>query len=271
LNLGKILLYLFLSAVALAFIFPLYYMASISISAGDAILSGSVVPTIPPYTYNWYDLFTRFYYVSGMQNSVIITVSSVVVALIASFPTAYAFSRSKFMADKHLFFNFINSRASPAVCFILPFIAMFRGLGLWDTQLGMIIAYMTFNIPLGIWLMISFMGNIPKEIDESAFIDGYSLWGYFRKIFIPLNKPGIAVTAFFVWMFSWAEMFMCSILTSVNAKTLPAQIIITLGRMGYGVEFGKMAAAGVVTMIPGLILIMTARAYIARGFTFGRL
>jgi len=108
--------------------------------------------------------------------------------------------------------------------------------------------------------MTSFMNGIPKEIDETAFTDGYSLLGFFRKIFIPLNKSGIAVTAFFVWMFSWLEWFLASILTSVYAKPLAIQM-----HAGGGSE-----AAGVITMIPGLILLVWARPYIAKGFTFGK-
>ncbi len=265
-----ILRYIILVAVFFLFIFPLYYLISVSFSSKPHIEEGALIPDI--FIGNWRNVITGFGGVGGegILNSVIISVSCVLVSLGFGFPAAYAISRHKFMADKHLFFWFLTNRMTPPAVLILPYLIMFRALGIWDTFGGVILAYNVFNIPVAVWLLASFMASIPKEIDEAAFIDGYSLARYFRKIFLPLSKPGIGVTSFFIWLYSWSEMFIASIITSTVAKPINPQLLIALGRVGWGAEYGIVAAAGAITIIPGLVLLYWARTYLAKGFTFGR-
>jgi len=261
--------YMLTATISLLFIFPIYFMIVTSISSKHDIEIGSLIPTNFDSS-NWIEL-SKGYWISGIRNSLIISLSSVVLTLLVGFPAAYIFSRLKFTADKHLFFWLLTNRMAPPICFILAYIVMFRSLGLWDTIPGVVLAYSVFNIPIGIWLLVSFFSSVPREIDEQAFIDGFSMFEYWKKIFIPVVKGGIAVCSFFVWMFSWTEMLIASTLTSAKAKPLTVQLLITLGRVGYGVQFGLAAAAGVMTIVPGLALIYWARLYLAKGFTFGRL
>lgn len=261
--------YLFLVAVILVFIFPIYFMFVTSLSTKAEIEIGALIPH-KLYLKNWSSIL-RGYWGLAIRNSLIISVLCIVFTLVVSFPAAYVFSRHKFMADKHLFFWLLTNRMAPPVVFVIGFLIMFRAYGLWDTIPGVVLAYSLFNIPIAIWLLDSFMKDIPKELDNAAFLDGYSLWGYFRRIFIPLNAPGIATTSFFVWIFSWTEMFIASVITSVGAKPITVQLLITMGRVGYGVEYGLAASAGVITIIPGLVLVYWAKKYIAKGFTLGRM
>jgi len=263
--------YVILISAMLMFVFPLYYMFSVSFSSKPHIEEGALVPD--GFIEHWTGVIAGFSGVGGqgIVNSFIISASSVLVSLLASIPAAYAISRYKFMADKHIFFWFLTNRMTPPACLVLPYLIMWRAFGIWDTLQGVVLAYCVFNIPLAVWLLTSFMASIPKEIDEAAFIDGYSLARYFRRIFLPLIRPGIAVTSFFIWMYSWSEMFMASVITSVTSKPLNAQLIISLGRVGWGVEYGMASAAGAITILPGLILVYWARGYLAKGFTFGRI
>jgi len=267
---GKtIIRYILIVAVALAFIFPVWNMISASFSSKLAIESGNIL--IPDgFMGNW-ERAVSGSWAEGIINSLIITVLSVVFTLLISFPAAYTISRYHFMADKHIFFWFLATRMAPAAALVLPYLVIFRAVGLWDTIPGVVIAYFGFNIPLAVWLFTSFMSVIPKEIDNQAFIDGYSLWAYFRKIFIPLCMPAIGVVSFFTWFFSWSDMFFASVLTSFHAKPLNALLLVTLGRVGYGVEYGLASAAGVITIIPGLVLLYWAKTYLSKGFTFGRI
>jgi glycerol transport system permease protein len=263
--------YAFLIGAAVVFAFPLYYLIAVSLSSKPHIETGSLIPDM--FTKNWNDVISGFGGIggSGITNSLIISASSVVVSLILGIPAAYAISRHKFMANKHIFFWFLTNRMTPPACLILPYLVMWRAIGIWDTLYGLVMAYMVFNVPISVWLLASFMASIPREIDEAAFIDGYSLARYFRKIFLPLCLPGIGVTSFFVWIYTWSEMFIASIISSVHSKPLTAQLMISLGRVGWGVEYGIASAAGVLTMIPGIALLYWARAYLAKGFTFGRI
>jgi glycerol transport system permease protein len=264
---SKISKIILLIVAIFVFTFPLYYMIVVSLSTKSTIESGSLLPDL--YFGNFISV-TEGMWAETIVHSLIITVLSVIFTLLITFPAAYVFSRYHFMADKHLFFWFLTNRMCPPVALLLPYLIIWRSIGIWDTIPGIVFAYFIFNIPIGVWLFTSFMANIPKEIDEQAFIDGFSLWQYFRKIFIPASMPAIGVVSFFTWFFTWSEMFFASVLTSFNSKTLNALLFVTLGRVGYGVQYDLASAAGVITIIPGLLLLYWARTYLAKGFTFGR-
>ena len=120
---------------------------------------------------------------------VINTVLSVAVAL----PAAYAFSRYRFLGDKHLFFWLLSNRMAPPAVFVLPFLQLYSAVGLFDTPLAVALAHTLFNIPLAVWILEGFMSGVPKELDETAYVDGYSFWGFFFKIFMPTIAAGIGV------------------------------------------------------------------------------
>ena len=259
-----------LTIVAALFIIPIYFTFSVSISSKPRINEGAIFPDL--YIGHWIEITGGFgYWRTGIINSVIVSLICMVLALLISIPAAYVFTRIKFLADKHLFFWFLTNRMAPPVVFAIPYLMIWRGLKIWDTHGGLILAYMVFEIPITIWIIASFLAGIPKEIDEAAYIDGYSTFRLFVKIILPLLRPAIGVAMFFAWLFAWTDMFFASVLTSVNAKTLPAQLLTALGKVGWGVEYGPAAAAGFVTLIPGLTLLYWVRRYILRGFVLGRL
>jgi len=141
--------------------------------------------------------------------------------VLLALPAAYAFSRYSFLGDKHLFFWLLTNRMTPPAVFLLPFFQLYSTFGMMDTHIAVALAHLLFNVPLAVWILEGFMSGIPKEIDETAYIDGYSFPAFFVKIFLPLIKSGIGVTAFFCFMFSWVELLLARTLTSVNAKVLP--------------------------------------------------
>jgi glycerol transport system permease protein len=264
----KIIKVIFLGFVVAIFLLPVYFTFSVSISSKARINEGAIVPDF--YIGHWIEI-TGGYWRTGLINSVIVSIACMGLALAVSLPAAYAFVRYRFMADKHLFFWFLTNRMAPPVVFSIPYLMIWRGLGLWDTQWGLILAYMVFEVPITIWILASFLAAIPREIDEAALIDGYDYRGLFFKFILPLIRPAIGVAMFFAWLFAWTDMFFASVLTSAVAKTIPAQLLTALGKVGWGVEYGPAAAAGFVTIIPGLTLLYWARRYIVKGFTFGRL
>ena len=157
--------------------------------------------------------------------------------------------------------------APPAV-FALPFFQLYSAIGLFDTHIAVALAHCLFNMPLAVWILEGFMSGVPKEIDETAYIDGYSFPRFFVKIFMPLIACGIGVTAFFCFMFSWVELLLAKTLTSVAAKPIAAVMTKTASTSGY--QIGLLAAAGVLTIIPGAVVIYFVRNYIAKGFALGR-
>jgi len=256
-------------AIVFSFAFPIYFTINVSLSSKTYISIGSLLPDL--YLGNWKDLLTLERWANAIRNSLIISAACVLVGLILAIPAGYVFARIRFGGDRHFFFWLLTNRMAPPVVLSIPYLLMFRSMGIWDTQYGTVLAFMVFNIPIAIWLIASFVVTIPREIDYAAFLDGYSIWRYFRRILLPVIAPGIAVTAFFIWMYSWNEMFLASVVTSARSKTLTAELLTTVGRLGWGIEYGVASAGAVVTLIPGLALLYWARKYLIRGFTFGRL
>jgi ABC-type glycerol-3-phosphate transport system permease component len=130
------------------------------------------------------------------------------------------------------------------------------------------LAHCIFNVPLAVWILEGFVSSVPREIDETAFLDGYSFPRFFIKILVPLIASGIGVAAFFCFMFSWVELLLARTLTSVAAK--PISAVMTRTVSAAGMDWGLLAAAGVLTIIPGALVIWFVRNYIARGFALGR-
>ena len=157
--------------------------------------------------------------------------------------------------------------ALPAV-FLLPFFQLYSTVGLMDTHIAVALAHLLFNVPLAVWILEGFMSGIPREIDETAYIDGYSFPRFFLTIFLPLIKAGVGVAAFFCFMFSWVELLLARTLTSVNAKPIVATMTRTVSASG--MDWATLAAAGVLTIVPGAIVIWFVRHYIAKGFAMGR-
>jgi len=203
-------------------------------------------------------------YVNSLSYVSINTVLSIAVAL----PAAYAFSRYRFLGDKHLFFWLLTNRMAPPAVFALPFLNLYSAVGLFDTHVAVALAHCLFNVPLAVWILEGFMSGVPKELDETAYVDGYSFPAFFGKIFIPNIASGIGVAAFFCFMFSWVELLLAKTLTSVDAKPIAAVMTKTASSSGY--ELGLLAAAGCLTIIPGAFVIYFVRNYIAKGFALGR-
>ncbi|MGH3662180.1 MAG: carbohydrate ABC transporter permease [Micromonosporaceae bacterium] len=247
---------------------PILWMIGMSIRPNRDIVSEfAIIPDTVTWD-NYRTFFSQSVWYSSYLNSIIYTSLNAVMSLAVAVPAAYAFSRFRFAGDKHLFFWLLTNRMAPAAVFLLPFFQMYQSVGLFDTHLGVAIAHMLFNVPLAVWILEGFMSAIPREIDETAAIDGYSLPRFFTRIFLPMIRSALGVTAFFCFMFSWVELLIARTITSVNAKPIAATMTRTVSATG--VDWGLLAAAGVMTIVPGAILIWFVRNYIAKGFALGR-
>ena len=204
----------------------------------------------------------------GYVNSMIYVVMNMVISVAVALPAAYAFSRYRFLGDKHMFFWLLTNRMAPPAVFVLPFFQLYSAFGLFDTHIAVALAHCLFNVPLAVWILEGFMSGVPREIDETAYIDGYSFPRFFVKIFMPLIASGIGVAAFFCFMFSWVELLIARTLTATEAKPITATMTRTVSASG--LDWGVLAAAGRLTIIPGALVIFFVRNYIAKGFALGR-
>jgi glycerol transport system permease protein len=247
---------------------PIYWMISMSLKTNDEILAGfSLWPKNVTFEH-YHEIFTNPAWYTGYLNSLTYVAMNTVISLLIALPAAYAFSRYSFQGDKHLFFWLLTNRMAPPAVFLLPFFQLYQSVGLFDTHIGVALAHLLFNVPLAVWILEGFMSGIPREIDETAYIDGYSFGRFFFRVFIPLVRSGIGVTAFFCFMFSWIELLLARTLTSVDAKPIAAVMTRTVSASG--MDWGLLAAAGVLTIVPGALVIWFVRNYIAKGFALGR-
>jgi glycerol transport system permease protein len=247
---------------------PLYWLLNTSLKTNEETLSVfSMWPNAPTLD-NYKVIFTDVSWYSGYINSMIYVAMNTVLSLLVALPAAYGFSRYRFLGDKHMFFWLLTNRMTPPAVFLLPFFQLYSTVGLMDTHIAVALAHMLFNVPLAVWILEGFMSGIPREIDETAYIDGFSFPRFFLRIFMPLIKSGVGVTAFFCFMFSWVELLLARTLTSVDAK--PISAIMTRTASAAGMDWGILAAAGVLTIIPGALVIWFVRNHIARGFAMGR-
>lgn len=247
---------------------PIYWLLNMSLKTNEEILSTfSLWPQDLTFK-NYITIFTDPSWYSGYINSITYVLMNTVISITVALPAAYAFSRYRFLGDKHLFFWLLTNRMAPPAVFALPFFQLYSSVGLFDTHIGVALAHCLFNVPLAVWILEGFMSGVPKEIDETAYIDGYSFGRFFMRIFMPLIASGIGVTAFFCFMFSWVELLLARTLTSVAAKPIAATMTRTVSASG--MDWGVLAAAGILTIIPGALVIWFVRNYIAKGFALGR-
>ncbi|MBE7637445.1 ABC transporter permease subunit [Sneathiella sp. P13V-1] len=247
---------------------PIYWLIAMSFKTTNEILAGF---TLFPQTWtleNYITIFTDPTWYWGYINSIIYVSINTVISVGVALPAAYAFSRFSFLGDRTLFFWLLTNRMAPAAVFALPFFQLYSSVNLFDTHLAVALAHCLFNIPLAVWILEGFMSGVPKELDETAYVDGYSFGRFFTTIFIPTIKSGVGVAAFFCFMFSWVELLLAKTLTAVAAKPIAATMTKTASSAGY--ELGLLAAAGTLTIIPGAIVIYFVRNYIAKGFAMGR-
>ncbi len=247
---------------------PIYWMITMSLKTNDEILAGFSLWPQKLTLEHYHEIFTNRAWYSGYLNSLTYVGLNTVISLVIALPAAYAFSRYSFQGDKHLFFWLLTNRMAPPAVFLLPFFQLYQSVGLFDTHIGVALAHLLFNVPLSVWILEGFISGVPREIDETAYIDGYSFGRFFFRVFIPLVRNGIGVTAFFCFMFSWIELLLARTLTSVDAKPIAAVMTRTVSASG--MDWGLLAAAGVLTIVPGALVIWFVRNYIAKGFAMGR-
>lgn len=247
---------------------PIYWLVGMSLKTNTEITGSFTLFPANLTFHNYMVILTDPAWFMGYVNSMIYVTMNVVITILVALPAAYAFSRYSFMGDKHLFFWLLTNRMAPPAVFALPFFQLYSAMGLIDTHIAVALAHCLFNVPLAVWILEGFMRGVPKEIDETAYVDGYSFPKFFVKIFMPLIASGIGVAAFFCFMFSWVELLLARTLTTTDAKPIAATMTRTVSASG--MDWGVLAAAGVLTLVPGALVIYFVRNYIAKGFALGR-
>jgi multiple sugar transport system permease protein len=219
-------------------------------------------PTLAHYVGLWRDDFPE-----SFVNSLITSSVSTVLALVAGIPAAYALSRWSGRGKFGLGLSILLTRMAPPIAFTIPFFLAYRWLGLLDTRTGLILIYMTFNLPLVIWMMQPFFDAVPASLEEAALMDGAGFPTVFFEIVLPVASAGIAATAILCFLYAWNDFFFALILTRTDARTAPVAVVNFMNYEGW--EWGKIAAGGSLVMAPVLLFSMLVRRYLVSGLTAG--
>ena len=233
---------------------PIWIPEQISFDAYVAMFSGIGKGGVPVIEY--------------FRNSIIIAVTSTVIALAVGMAGGYAFARYRFRGKSGIFLGFMLTRTVPGIALSLPLFFVYARLGIIDTHFGMILAYVALNVPFTVWLIDGFFRQVPKDLAEAAQIDGCTRWQAFWQVEFPLARPGIASAGIFAFLTSWNEFALASQLTrSTASKTLP------VGLLDYTAEFTidwrGMCALAVIMIVPALTLTFIVQKHLVSGLTSG--
>jgi multiple sugar transport system permease protein len=202
------------------------------------------------------------------RNSLIISITSTVIAIAIGMAGGYAFARFRFRGKSALFLGLMLTRTVPGIALSLPLFIIFARLGIIDTHLALIVTYVALNVPFTIWLIDGFFRQVPRDLAEAAQIDGCTRWQAFWQVEFPLAGPGIASSAIFAFMTSWNEFALASQLTrSVNSKTLPVGLLDYTSE--FTIDWRGMCALAVVMILPAFLLTFVIQKRLVSGLTFG--
>ncbi|CCD97893.1 carbohydrate ABC transporter permease [Bradyrhizobium sp. STM 3809] len=256
-SLGRIILFVIVGAFVLVPLAQTFMTSFVSTLPRAGIAEGhfSLV--------NYQTIFQSPVLKQAILNSIIYVALNVVLCLAVGLPAAYAFARYHFVGDRQLFFLLLVFRITPTVVLSLPIFVLFAQIGLENSPVGIALVHCVFNIPISIWILEGFIASVPREFDEMAFLDGHSLPSFFVRHLIPAIAPGIGVTAFFCFMFSWVEVVLARILTTTGGKPITMAINALFG---FRTDFGLVMAMTVLALVPGIAMIYFVRNHLARGF-----
>jgi len=205
---------------------------------------------------------------SGYLNSLIVSTGVVLICLLVGLLSSYAFARYRNKLMRRLFMFVMGTRFVPVLVLTVPFFILIRGIGMMDTKFGLVLVYVSFTLPVIVWIMSGFFEKIPIEIEEAARIDGCSTLGIIFRIILPLSGPAVATSGLVAFIAAWQEFLFALVFTSsLSSKTLPVVMAEFFGRQG--MDLGMMSTGATLAAFPIVILALIGQKYIVRGLMMG--
>lgn len=229
----------------------------------------TAVPSLhfSPTLQNYKDLFAGFDFLNVLVNSTVVVFVSCFIVMLLGMLSAYALARMQVRGAKHIALWILSMRFIPTMAVGIPFYLEWQTFDLLDSYTGLILVYVSFNLPFAIWLLRGFLSELPQELEEAALLDGLSRIQIIFRIVLPVILPGLAVTAIFTFVFAWNEYLLALLLTSTRAVTVP--VAVSKFVMPYTILWGDLSAAVVIQLIPMLIVVFALQKQIVRGMTLG--
>jgi multiple sugar transport system permease protein len=262
-------LYVIVFAIVVFCLLPFYWLVNISLKTGPDLSSANLVPPHPTLD-NYSSIFKNSAFTRSLANSAIVSLTTTFIGVIVGSFAAYALARLK-MRGKYLLLGIVLSITTfPQIAIAAPLFKLWADIGLYNTLIGLIIPYLTFALPLSIYILVSFFREIPRDLEEAALVDGATNFEAFRKVVVPLAAPGLATTAILTFIAAWNEFLLATTLTSsTTARTVPVAISQFTGSSEFEVPLGTQSAASVVISIPLILLVLLFQKRIVAGLTAG--
>ncbi|MBK1695751.1 carbohydrate ABC transporter permease [Rhodovibrio salinarum] len=266
-----------LTVIVVFFMFPIVWILLMSVQTNATILSDPPTLAFTPTLSNYTALITgqldtqagslNIEFMQNLGNSAILSVCSVVVALLLGVPAAYAFARHRFRGSEDIAFTLLSFRFAPPLLVVLPLSLYFQDIGLADTYIGLIWVYQLICLPLILWIVRGYFEDISPDIEHAYRISGHSWLATFRKIALPLAGPGIAAAGLLAFIFAWNNFVFALVLASADKQP------VTVGALAFvtasGIQYGQIAAAIVLAIAPTLALAIYAQRYLVEGLSLG--
>jgi multiple sugar transport system permease protein len=262
-------LWVAVAAIVIFCLAPFYWLVNVSLKTGPDLSGADLVPPNPTLD-NYQSIFKNDDFVHALGNSAIVSLTTTALALVVGSFCAYALARLRFPLKFALLALVLSITTFPPIAIATPVFKLWTDIGLFNTLPGLIIPYLTFALPLAIYILVSFFKEIPKDLEEAALVDGATRFQAFRKIVIPLAAPGLATAGILTFISAWNEFLFAVTLTSTpKARTVPAAIAFFTGSTEFEEPLGTIAAASVVISIPLIFLVLFFQKRIVAGLTAG--
>jgi len=261
-----LLIYSLAAIVGAWLIFPALWMALTSIKPPSVVSAYPPVFIFSPTIDNFATAVTSPDFGLNVIQTLLVSVGATLLGLGVGAMAAYSIARFR-TGGAWIFFGLIFVQSLPAVVLGLPFFVMFREIGLYDTVQGLVLAYATFSLPYATWLLIPFFQDIPRELEDAARVDGCGRFGALFRIVLPLSRPGLIVVGILTFMMAWNQFFFALVLAGDHVKMLP--LLASNYISTFTVEWGGVAAFGILLLIPPLAVVLALQGRVVRGLTFG--
>jgi multiple sugar transport system permease protein len=262
-------LWVVVAAIVVFCLLPFYWLVNVSLKTGADLSSSALIPPNPSLR-NYESIFSNGDFTRALLNSAIVALVTTALSLIVGSFCAYALARLRLPGKFWILALVLTITTFPGIAIAAPIFKLWTDLSLFNTIPGLIIPYLTFSLPLAIYILVSFFKEIPKDLEEAALVDGATNFEAFTKVVIPLAAPGMATAAILTFIFAWNEFLLAVTLTSSSrARTVPAAIAFFTGSSQFERPLGTISAASVVISIPLVLLVLFFQKRIVAGLTAG--
>jgi trehalose/maltose transport system permease protein len=267
--LGRAAFYLVVAIIVLYTVFPFYWAIVSSLKSGSALFNVSLIPHHPAWS-NYAAVFTQQPFGRNILNSLFVAMSTVIVSLFLAVTASYALGRVRFRGRSTLLFVILAVSMFPQVAVLSGMFELIRTLGLYNNLLGLTLSYMIMTLPFTVWVLTTFMRELPKELEEAAMVDGATPWQIIRLVFLPLMGPALVTTGLLAFIAAWNEFLFALTFTLTNEmRTVPVAIALISGASSFELPWGNIMAASVIVTVPLIVLVLIFQRKIVSGLTAG--